>query len=88
MSGLGFSVLPYITVRKEVKAETRKFFSSLSRSTSIISPMLVKKKKWQLPTAETFVSLVLEMIFGLILKPMRESIGLFLRQGIFLLIKA
>ncbi|AEB65736.1 hypothetical protein LL3_04213 [Bacillus amyloliquefaciens LL3] len=35
-----------------------------------------------------FVSLVLEMILGLILKPMRVSIGLFLRQGISLLIKA
>ncbi|GLW44020.1 MULTISPECIES: hypothetical protein [Bacillus] len=45
-------------------------------------------EKWKVPLDGAFVSLVLEMILGLILKPMRVSIGLFLRQGISLLIKA
>ncbi|MEC1108609.1 LysR family transcriptional regulator [Bacillus velezensis] len=60
MSGLGFSVLPYITVKEEVKAGKLKILQQSEPFERLYSHMLVKKKKWQLPAAEAFVSLVLE----------------------------
>ncbi|WP_438421015.1 LysR family transcriptional regulator [Bacillus siamensis] len=60
MSGIGFSVLPYITVKEEVKAGKLKILQQSEPFERLYSHMLVKKKKWQLPAAEAFVSLVLE----------------------------
>ncbi|MBT2575025.1 LysR family transcriptional regulator [Bacillus sp. ISL-51] len=60
MSGLGFSVLPYVTVKEEVEAGKLKILHQSESFDRLYSHMLVKKKKWQLPAAEAFVSLVLE----------------------------
>ncbi|KIO59835.1 hypothetical protein B4143_2564 [Bacillus subtilis] len=62
MSGLGFSVLPYITVKKEVEAGKLKILQHVEALDPIYSHLLLKKKKWQLPAAEAFAELVLHSI--------------------------
>lgn len=58
MSGLGFSVLPYITVREEVESGKLKILSHSEKFEPIYSHMLIKKKKWLSPAVEAFVELV------------------------------
>ncbi|MCM3159660.1 LysR family transcriptional regulator [Bacillus subtilis] len=62
MSGLGFSVLPYITVKEEVEAGKLKILHHAETLDPLYSHMLLKKKKWQLPAAEAFAELVLHSI--------------------------
>ncbi|MCY8515941.1 LysR family transcriptional regulator [Bacillus atrophaeus] len=59
MSGLGFSALPYITVKEEVEGGKLKILCHSENFDLFYSHMLIKKKKWQLPAAEAFVELVL-----------------------------
>jgi DNA-binding transcriptional LysR family regulator len=59
MSGLGFSVLPYITVKDEIDCGKLKILSHSEKFEPIYSHMLIKKKKWLSPAVETFVELVL-----------------------------
>lgn len=59
MSGLGFSVLPYITVKDEVESGKLKILSHSQTLDPLYSQMLIKKKKWQLPAVEAFADLVL-----------------------------
>jgi DNA-binding transcriptional LysR family regulator len=59
MSGIGFSVLPYITVREEVESGKLKIISHNENFEPIYSHMLIKKKKWVSPAVEVFVELVL-----------------------------
>jgi len=58
MSGLGFSILPYITVKEEVDSGKLKILSHSEKLDPIYSHMLTKKKKWLLPSVEAFVELV------------------------------
>ncbi|QJC90870.1 Putative transcriptional regulator (LysR family) [Bacillus subtilis] len=62
MSGLGFSVLPYITVKEEVEAGRLKILHHAETFDPLYSHMLIKKKKWQMPAAEAFAELVLHSI--------------------------
>ncbi|MFS0665912.1 LysR family transcriptional regulator [Bacillus mojavensis] len=62
MSGLGFSVLPYVTVKEEVEAGKLKILQHAESFELLYSHMLIKKKKWQLPAAEAFAKLVLHSI--------------------------
>lgn len=59
MSGIGFSVLPYITVKEEVESGKLKIISHNEKFEPIYSHMLIKKKKWLSPAVEAFVELVL-----------------------------
>ncbi|MEK4066634.1 LysR family transcriptional regulator [Peribacillus sp. FSL R5-0717] len=59
MSGLGFSVLPYITVKEEVESGKLKILNHSENLNPIYSYMLIKKKKWQSPAVEAFVEAVL-----------------------------
>ncbi|WP_174615667.1 LysR family transcriptional regulator [Virgibacillus ihumii] len=59
MSGLGFAVLPYITVENEVKNGKLKILSHSEQLDPIYSHMLIKKKKWLQPSVEAFAELVL-----------------------------
>lgn len=59
MSGLGFAVLPYITVKNEVENGKLKILSHSEQLEPIYSHMLIKKKKWLQPSVEAFVELVL-----------------------------
>ncbi|MEC5424714.1 LysR family transcriptional regulator [Virgibacillus sp. C22-A2] len=59
MSGLGFSVLPYITVKEEVNSGKLKIINHNETFEPIYSHMLIKKKKWLSPAVEAFVELVL-----------------------------
>jgi len=58
MSGLGFSVLPYITVKEEVDCGKLKILTHSEELDPIYSHMLIKRKKWLLPSVEAFVELV------------------------------
>ena len=60
MSGLGFSALPYITVKEEVENGILKILNHSKKFDSIYSHMLIKKKKWLSPAVEAFVELVLK----------------------------
>ncbi|MCY8374057.1 LysR family transcriptional regulator [Bacillus inaquosorum] len=62
MSGLGFSVLPYITVKEEVEAGRLKILHHAETFDPLYSHMLIKKKKWQMPAAEAFAELALHSI--------------------------
>ena len=62
MSGLGFSVLPYITVKEEVANGKMKILSHVETFDPIYSHMLIKKKKWLSPAVEAFSELVLYSI--------------------------
>ncbi|WP_458354177.1 LysR family transcriptional regulator [Peribacillus frigoritolerans] len=59
MSGLGFSVLPYITVKEEVESGKLKILNHSENLNPLYSHMLIKKKKWQSPAVEAFVEVVL-----------------------------
>jgi DNA-binding transcriptional LysR family regulator len=59
MSGIGFSVLPYITIKEEVDSGKLKIISHNEKFEPIYSHMLIKKKKWLSPAVEAFVELVL-----------------------------
>src|SRR5699024_234282 len=58
MSGLGISILPYITVKEEDDSGKLKILSHSEKLDTIYSHMLTKKKKWLLPSTEAFVELV------------------------------
>ncbi|ANC77481.1 hypothetical protein ABE65_011995 [Fictibacillus phosphorivorans] len=62
MSGIGFSVLPYITVKEEVENGKLKILGHSEKFDPIYSHLLVKKKKWMAPPVEVFVELVLNSI--------------------------
>jgi DNA-binding transcriptional LysR family regulator len=62
MSGLGFSVLPYITVKEEVISGKLKIVSQKEQFQPFYSHMLIKKKKWLSPSVEAFVEIVLNSI--------------------------
>lgn len=64
MSGLGFSILPYITVKEEVDSGKLKILSHGEKFDPIYSHMLIKKKKWLSPAVEAFGELVLHSISG------------------------
>ncbi|MBN3555700.1 LysR family transcriptional regulator [Fictibacillus nanhaiensis] len=59
MSGIGFSVLPYITVKEEVENGKLKILGHSETLDPIYSHLLVKKKKWMTPSVAVFVELVL-----------------------------
>ncbi len=59
MSGLGFAVLPYITVKEEVESGRLKMLHHSEQLEPIYSHMLIKRKKWLSPTVVAFVELVL-----------------------------
>lgn len=59
MSGLGFSVLPFITVKEEVESGKLKILSHSEKLNPIYSHMLIKKKKWLAPAVEAFVEVIL-----------------------------
>jgi DNA-binding transcriptional LysR family regulator len=61
MSGLGFAVLPYMTVKEEVESGKLKVIQHNEKFEPFYSHMLVKKKKWLSPAVEAFVELVLEV---------------------------
>lgn len=62
MSGLGFAVLPYITVKEEVDSGKLKIVRHNEKFEPFYSHMLIKKKKWLSPPLEAFVELVLNLI--------------------------
>lgn len=59
MSGIGFAVLPYITVKEEIDSGRLKMLGHSEKFDSIYSHMLIKNKKWVSPAVEAFVELVL-----------------------------
>jgi len=62
MSGLGFTVLPYITVKEDVQNGKLKILTHSGKFEPIYSQMLIKKKKWLSPAVEAFVKIVLKSI--------------------------
>lgn len=62
MSGLGFAVLPYMTVKEEVESGKLKILCHSEELDPLYSHLLIKKKKWQLPAVEAFVELVLHSV--------------------------
>jgi DNA-binding transcriptional LysR family regulator len=58
-SGLGFAVLPYITVKEELESGTLKRLQHSEQFEPIYSHMLIKKKKWLSPAVEAFGEMVL-----------------------------
>ncbi|PGK52039.1 hypothetical protein CN918_30070 [Priestia megaterium] len=62
MSGLGFSVLPYMTVKKEVENGQLSLIEHNETFEPIYSHMLVKSKKWQSPAVEKFIEIALTNI--------------------------
>lgn len=58
MSGIGFSCLPYITVKEEVESGKLKLVNHNEKFDPFYSHMLIKKKKWLSPLVESFVELV------------------------------
>lgn len=62
MSGLGFSILPYITVKAEVDSGKLKILSHSEKFAPFYSHMLIKRKKWLSPAVEAFVELVADSI--------------------------
>lgn len=59
MSGLGFSALPYITVKEEVESGRLKLLRHAEQLEPIYSHMLIKRKKWLSPAVEAFAEIVL-----------------------------
>ncbi|KEZ49565.1 LysR family transcriptional regulator [Metabacillus indicus] len=59
MSGIGFSVLPYITVKEEIERGELKIIHHNEKFDQIYSHMLIKRKKWLSPAVKAFVELVL-----------------------------
>lgn len=59
MSGIGFSVLPYSTVKEEVESGKLKIISHEEEFEPFFSHMLIRKKKWLTPAIEAFVDVVL-----------------------------
>jgi DNA-binding transcriptional LysR family regulator len=59
ISGLGFSVLPYVTVKEEVACGKLKIINHNEQFEPFYSHMLIKKKKWLSPAVESFVEVVL-----------------------------
>ena len=62
ISGLGFAVLPYITVKNEVEQGLLNVMKHSEKFEPIYSHLLVKSKKWQAPAVEKFIELTLETI--------------------------
>ncbi|MEK4460001.1 LysR family transcriptional regulator [Paenibacillus sp. FSL R10-2748] len=62
MSGLGFSFLPYITVKEDVNRGKLKIVSHSEKFDPIYSHMLIKKKKWLSPTVKAFSEFVIKSI--------------------------
>ncbi|WP_139490632.1 LysR family transcriptional regulator [Brevibacillus dissolubilis] len=62
MSGLGFAVLPYITVKNEVEQGLVKIMEHNESFEPIYSHLLVKSKKWHAPAVEKFIELTLEAV--------------------------
>lgn len=62
MSGLGFSFLPYITIKEDVDSGKLKIVSHSEKFDPIYSHMLIKKKKWLSPTVKAFSELVIKSI--------------------------
>lgn len=62
MSGLGFSVLPYITVKNEVEKGLLNILEHNEQFEPFYSHLLVKSKKWQSPAVEKFIELTLESV--------------------------
>jgi DNA-binding transcriptional LysR family regulator len=62
MSGLGFAVLPYMTVKEEINSGKLKIVNHTEPFEPIYSHMLIKKKKWLSPTVEAFAEIVLRDI--------------------------
>ncbi len=62
MSGLGFSFLPYITVKEDVDRGKLTVVSHSEMFDPIYSHMLIKKKKWLSPTVKAFSELVIKSI--------------------------
>ncbi|OZU87518.1 hypothetical protein CIL03_15600 [Virgibacillus indicus] len=62
MSGLGFAVLPYITVKEEVESGKLKILNHSEKFDPIYSHMLIKKKKWLSPAVEAFAEIVLDSV--------------------------
>jgi DNA-binding transcriptional LysR family regulator len=60
MSGIGFSALPYITVKEHVENGKLKVLTHSENFEPIYSHMLIKKKKWLSPAVEAFTELVLK----------------------------
>lgn len=59
MSGLGFAVLPYITVKEEIDNGKLKMLHHSEKFDPLYSHMLIKRKKWLSPAVEAFAELVL-----------------------------
>ncbi|MCT2347189.1 LysR family transcriptional regulator [Niallia taxi] len=59
MNGLGFSVLPYITVKDEIESGKIRLLAHSETMESIYSHMLIKKKKWITPQIQAFTRLAL-----------------------------
>lgn len=62
ISGLGFAVLPYVTVKNEVEQGLLNVMKHNEKFEPIYSHLLVKSKKWQAPAVEKFIELTLEAI--------------------------
>ncbi|WP_404328344.1 LysR family transcriptional regulator [Mesobacillus maritimus] len=62
LSGLGFAVLPYITVKEEVNKGKLKILGHTEQFDPIYSHMLVKREKWLSPAVEAFAEIVLREI--------------------------
>ncbi|WP_445505536.1 LysR family transcriptional regulator [Niallia sp. 03091] len=62
MSGLGFSALPYITVKNEIEKGVLNILEHNESFEPIYSHLLVKSKKWQSPAVVKFIELTLESI--------------------------
>jgi hypothetical protein len=60
MSGLGFAVLPYITVKNEVNQGGLSIMEHNESFEPIYSYLLVKSKKWHSPAVEKFIDLTLK----------------------------
>lgn len=62
MSGLGFSFLPYMTVKDDVERGKLKIVSHSEQFDPIYSHMLIKKKKWLSPAVKAFSELIIKSI--------------------------
>ncbi|AZB41731.1 LysR family transcriptional regulator [Bacillus sp. FJAT-42376] len=62
MSGLGFSALPYMTVKEEIQNGKLKILHHSGTFDPFYSHMLIKKKKWLSPAVEAFVEVVMKSI--------------------------
>lgn len=62
MSGLGFSFLPYITVKEDVERGKLHIVNHSETFDPIYSHMLIKKKKWLSPAVQAFAELVIKSI--------------------------